>query len=148
MRRRAWAVALLMTAASGVRADEAAAVQAVEKLGGGIARDYKAPGQPVIGVTLKGPQITDAVLKDLADLKDLRSLNLLQTQVTAEGMKELKRFKQLRRINFCGTRVTDAGLRELKECCRLEAVYLYGSRVTDAGLDDLSQARPDLRINH
>jgi hypothetical protein len=146
MRHGIWAVALLVSAASGVRADEADAVDFVKQLGGHVERDENAPDRPVTALYLSGPQVTDAVLRDLPDFKELRHLRLIRTQVTNDGLKELKRFKQLRTINFCGTRLTDAGLKELKEPCRLEAVYLYGSRLTEKGLDDLRRTRPDLKI--
>ena len=44
MRRDVWAVLLvLVVALHGVRADEAAAVKAIEKLGGDVYRDEKSP---------------------------------------------------------------------------------------------------------
>lgn len=51
----------------GARADEAGdrAVAFVEKLGGTVARDEKAPGKPVIEVSPSGTHVTDAGLKEL-----------------------------------------------------------------------------------
>jgi hypothetical protein len=40
-----WAVLLLAVTAVGVRADEEAAVKGIEKLGGTVKRDDKAPGR-------------------------------------------------------------------------------------------------------
>ena len=74
------------------RADDAEdkAVAFVEKLGGEVTRDKKAPGKPVIAVTLSGTEVTDAGLKELAALKNLTTLHLGHTQVTDAGLKELQ----------------------------------------------------------
>jgi len=49
---------LLVLAVAG-RADEAAAVKAVEKLGGRITVDAKRPGKPVVGVKFVSNEVTD-----------------------------------------------------------------------------------------
>ena len=56
---------LLALAAVG-RADEAAAVKAIEKMGGRVTRDAKQPGKPVVKVDLHFcTEVTDAGLKEL-----------------------------------------------------------------------------------
>src|SRR5437016_6313067 len=84
------AVMLLACLSGAARADEASAVKAVEKLGGKVTRAENLPGKPVIAVNLAGAQVTDAVLKELKDLKQLTTLNLNATPVTGAGLKELK----------------------------------------------------------
>src|SRR5262249_34447777 len=101
------------------RADEAAAVKLVEKLGGKIVRDGKQPGQPVVKVDLASTRVTDADLKALKELKQLTALNLFGAQVTDAGVKELKDLKQLTELDLGVTEVTDAGLRELKDLKQL-----------------------------
>jgi hypothetical protein len=118
MRAGVWAVAVLLAAAVGVRADEVAAVKAVEKLGGTVGHDDKAPGKPVVFV------------------------NLHKTKVT--GLKELKRLKQLQALFLADTQVTDVGVKDLKELKQLQFLRLGGTKVTDAGIADLKQALPKL----
>ena len=74
------------------RADDAEdkAVAFVEKLGGKVTRDEKAPGKPVITVSLNDTKVTDAGLKELATLKNLTTLDLGFTKVTDAGVKELQ----------------------------------------------------------
>ena len=74
-------------------ADEAEdkAVSLVEKLSGNVTRDNKAPGKPVVGVTLANPKVTDAELKELGALKNLTTLDLRFTKVTAAGLKDLQK---------------------------------------------------------
>ena len=131
---------LMLLAAVAVRADEAEdkAVQAIEKLGGKVTRDEKAVGRPVVEVDLFNRQVADADLKELAQLKQLQSLNLHCTEVTDAGLKELAALKQLQSLNLVGTKVTDAGLKELAAVKPLQMLDLHGTQVTDAGLKELA----------
>src|SRR5262245_37377222 len=114
--RQPWLVVLaLLFLANPCRADEAAAVKAIEKLGGIVTVDEKQPGKPVVGVDLGGSEVTDASLKVLKELKSLQWLWLTATKVTDAGLKELKELKNLQWLRLDGTKVTDAGLMEFKE---------------------------------
>ena len=81
---------LLALAVTG-RADEASAVRTILDLGGAVSVATKRPGMPVVKVDLSGTKITDAGLKVLKELKELRELDLNGTQVTDAGVKELKK---------------------------------------------------------
>lgn len=59
---------LLVLAVAG-RADEAAAVKAIEKLGGKVTVDAKRPGKPVVEVSFLGKEVMDAGLKELKHLE-------------------------------------------------------------------------------
>jgi len=103
-----------------LRADDAEdrAVRAVEKLGGSVFRDDKAPGKPVVAVSLmhmRGePKMAgDADLKDLAALTHLKKLILWGTDVTDAGLKHLVSFQQLQMLSLRGTNITDAGVKQL-----------------------------------
>ena len=109
------AVILLACLSGAVRADEASAVKAIEKLGGKVTRDDKLPGKPVIGVHLHEIGVTDAALKELKDLKQLTWLSLTVTQVTDAGLKELANLKQLTSLNLIHTKVTDDGVADLQK---------------------------------
>jgi hypothetical protein len=78
---------------SSARADDAEdrAVAFVEKLGGTVTRDAKAPGKPVVRVSLALKKVTDAELKNLAALKNLTALGLIRTKLTGAGLKELQK---------------------------------------------------------
>jgi internalin A len=94
--RRALAGGLVVLAAVllgpvGLRADEAAALAWVAKQGGTVTRDEKQPGRPVVGVSLRYQNVTDAGLKELAPLKSLQSLDLRFTKVTDAGVAELRK---------------------------------------------------------
>ena len=54
-------------------------------------------------------------LKELAALKNLRTLDLTFTQVTDAGLKDLAGLKSLRALDLSDTRVTRTGLKELRK---------------------------------
>ncbi len=140
--------AMLLACLSGsARADEASAVKAVENLGGKVYRDDKLPGKPVIGVHLHEVFVTDAALKELADLKQLTWLSLTVTRVTGAGLKELADHKQLTSLYLGGARYTDAILKELKHLKQLTSLTLDRFQVTDAGLRELKDLKQLTSLN-
>jgi internalin A len=86
----ALAVLLAPTASAADTADEKAAVEAIEKLGGKVVRDDKAEGQPVAEVNLSNNhKVKGDDLKHLRAFKQLRKLDLGFTAVGDEGLKQL-----------------------------------------------------------
>src|SRR5438045_453059 len=65
---------------------EQQAIATIEKLGGKIFRDPKMPGKPVVGVDLSSTKVSDATLKQLTALKQVRELSLTGP-VTDAGLK-------------------------------------------------------------
>jgi hypothetical protein len=124
-------VALL---AAGGPATEVSAVAAVEKLRGRVERDDKQPGKPVVLVDLYYTKATDADLKGITSLEQVRSLDLGSTKVTDEGLKEFAALKQLRSLDLSHTKVRDAGLRHLAPLKQLQVLRLWSTKVTDKGL--------------
>ena len=68
---------------------------------------------------LRGTAVTDAGLKELADLKNLTGLFLVGTRITDAGLKELANHKNLTQLDVrhfrAGPNVTDAGVGELQK---------------------------------
>lgn len=76
----------------------------------------------------------DAQAKYLADLPNLRDLNLYQSSIGDEGLKHLTGLTNLRWLPMGGTKVTDAGLKVISGMTQLEYVGVRGDNVSDAGL--------------
>ena len=131
-----------------VRADdtEDRAVEFVEKLGGRVIRNEKAPGKPVISLDLYNTQVTDAGLKELAGLKNLTDLVLVCKQETDAGLKELAGLQNLTYLELYSESVMDAGLKEFAALKNLTSLYLYNTKVTDAGMKELRKALPKCMI--
>jgi internalin A len=104
-----------------------------EKLLAGLPR----PAVP-FGLSFAETKVTDAGLKELADLESLQTLDLGITQVTGAGLKDLAGLKSLQTLDLGGTKVTDAGLKELAGLKSLQTLDLGGTKVTNAGLKELT----------
>jgi hypothetical protein len=82
-----------------------------------------------------------------ATLTALEELHLYRTKVTDAGLKELAELKGLKELHLQETKVTDAGLKELAGLKGLQELHLRGCReVTDAGVAELQKALPDCKI--
>ena len=86
----------------------------------------------------QGGHVTDAGLKELAELTHLLWLDFEYAEVTNAGMKEIGRLTQLDTLCLVGAQVTDAGLKELAGLKQLRILWLGGTKVTDVGLKELA----------
>lgn len=82
-------------------------------------------------------QVTDAGLAPLAELANLKVLDLLEAPITDAGLTHLKGLTGLEEL-FLGRSITDAGLVNLKGLTGLVNLRLHGSKITDAGLANLA----------
>src|SRR5437764_2879127 len=85
--------ALLLTGQLSAGEADAKAEKAIKAMGGSVFRDQKAKGKPIVVVYLGASKVTDAGLKELADLTSLQTLLLDSTDVTDAGLKELSSLK-------------------------------------------------------
>lgn len=114
--------------------------------------------------------ITDADLKQLVCLKNLRSLYVDGAKVTGNGIAQLRQltnleilsarsktlvdadmtvmrqFHSLQGLDLTGTKITDAGLKPFYGMRALKELTLRDTAVTAAGLRALRAARPTLKI--
>src|SRR5262249_16060071 len=96
--------------------------------------------------TYLNESVTDAGMKELAPLKNLRELHL-PWSVTDKGMKELTGFKDLTELNLFGCHgVTDAGLKTLTGLKNLKRIVVYNCKVTDAGIAEFKKALPNCEV--
>src|SRR5262245_34553348 len=91
----------------------AKAIAFVEKLGGTVTRDKSLLEDDVDGVDLRHVTVTDAALKELAVITNLKELDRFDTKVTDAGLKHLAALKQLQILDIGGTKVTNEWLKQL-----------------------------------
>ena len=151
-------------------AEEKKAVEDVQKAGGRIDRDDKAPDKAVVAVnysvteaadpaldplksltkvkklSLNGTKITDAGLEKLKGLAALEKLYLVDTKITDAGLEHLKGLGNLKVLSLVGTGVTDAGMEKIKGLANLQEVFVQGTKVTDAGVKMLTDANPKVKV--
>jgi len=130
------AVTLLLTGLISAGEDDSKTEKAIQALGGRVIRRSNVPGKQIIVVILTSTKLTDAALKELelARFKGLVGLGLRGTQVTDEGMKHLGLLKNLRILSLGNTKVTDVGLNELAGLKSLGTLELDQTEVTNAGM--------------
>ncbi len=90
-------------------------VRTLEKLHAKIRRDEKRPGRPVIGVELSVEVGKRVDLPCLAALSQLEELKLMGTGITDAGLQELAKLKHLRVLILVERHVTGAGLNALQK---------------------------------
>jgi hypothetical protein len=91
----------------------------------------------VVWADFDDPQVTDADLRHLEGLPQLRTLHLTNAKVTDAGLEHVKGLTQLRHLNLFGTTVTDTGLAHIEGLTQLRYLRLTHTQVTDAGLEHL-----------
>jgi hypothetical protein len=79
----------------------------------------------------------DAELKHLAGLTKLETLAVASGQITDDGLKSLEGLKNLRELNLLGSKITDKGLKRLAGLTSLESLRLEQTNISDAGLKNL-----------
>lgn len=82
--------------------------------------------------------LTDAGIRHLARMPQLRHLDLSGTQVTDRGLEVLRHLPSLELINLGGTRITDAGAVELAHCTGIRRVDLGWTRTGDGAIRALA----------
>ncbi len=92
-------------------------------------------------------KVTDAGLKTVAAMKNLKELHLEGTTIGDAGLDHLKGLAELEYLNLYNTKVTDAGLAKLASLSKLKAIYLWQSGVTKAGVAALKAKLPKAHIN-
>jgi len=91
------------------------------------------------------PQITDAGMVHIAELKELEHLRI--TGVTDRGTKDIAKLKKLKYLWGGGS--TDAALEHISKLQSLEYLHTGGSGYTDAGMSHLAKLTnlKDLRLS-
>jgi hypothetical protein len=114
--------------------------------------DYLAPLKDLkanlVGLNLRGQDVTDAQLAILKELTGLTRLHLENTKVTDKGLEQIKGLTNLEYLNLYGDAgVTDAGLVNLEGMKKLKNLYVWQTKVTEPGAAKLKKALPQCAVN-
>src|SRR5690349_21999635 len=88
--------------------------------------------------------VLDSSLAPLANMKNLKRLNLLGTLITDDGLKYLRDLVHMEDLDLYGVKITDAGVEHLRKMTKLRRLNLLGGQITDPSAEILSTFR-DLR---
>lgn len=89
-------------------------------------------------LNLSDTQVSDAGLATFKDCKNLEGLALDRTGVSDTGLAIFKDCKDLTYLNLSYTQVSNVGLAHFKDCKNLTGLHLDTTQVTDAGLADIA----------
>jgi Leucine-rich repeat (LRR) protein len=131
----------------------------IERAGGTVTRDTAGK---IVAVDLRSSWVTDSDVPALAQLPDLKRLDLSLTRISDRGLRALKTapaiedlnlyfaeqisdegtaivkgWKHLKRLNLRGTKITDSTLEFVASVPTLEWLDVGWSQITDTGLDHL-----------
>ncbi len=84
-------------------------------------------------------QVTDQATTALANLKNLKDLNLWRVNLSDDGIAPIGVLTALERLNLDNTRLSDEGLGALAGLTELRFLHLGSTLITDAGLVHLEQ---------
>ena len=127
---------------SGSEIDEAKLVQRLELFGAKVERDESAPGHPVVRLSLEqSARFSDKYVHLLNGFPSLLELNLRGVPVSDAGLKPLVRLSNLKKLDVGKTKITDSGLKEIARLEKLESLSLVGSRISDTGLGIISKLK-------
>ena len=119
-------------------ADDQAAIDSIKKNGGLVLPSPGRENQWDIQFQLRGRDLTDDGLADVARLGNVVELNLRDTKITSAGLVHLKGLAKLTRLHLERTNVGDEGIANLTKLTSLEYLNLYGTKITDKSLDHLA----------
>ena len=137
MRALIMMLGIVLAAVQTAKADEAAAIAEIEKLGGVVRQIAQNVDDKEVAFHLSGKDLSDEGLVHLQEVENLIWLNLANTAISDAGLAHVGQLKSLKRLHLEKTHIGDAGLAHLKDLSDLEYLNLYGTQVTDAGLDHL-----------
>ncbi|MDB5461074.1 MAG: hypothetical protein JWO72_2815 [Caulobacteraceae bacterium] len=102
-------------------------------------------GPQVLRLNLRHAGVTDAMVKTIAaGFPNLRHLRLEANDITDGAAKDIAGVKTLTYVNLVNTKVTDAGFAQVSALPRLQRLYFWGAPVTPAAVDKVKAARKDV----
>ena len=93
-----------------------------------------------------GTRLTDSQVKQIGGLTRLKSLELVNCDLSDKGFAELARSKTVARILLPCPSITDASVEHLASMKQLTTLDISGTRITEAGFNKLKAALPDCEI--
>lgn len=101
----------------------------------------------LIGLDVSGSKITDRGLLDLPSQRaNLRMLDLSFTKVSDAGLKPITELEELRHLSLMDCHVTDHGSESLARLSRVREIYLSKTDVSANAAERLQRSLPACRI--
>jgi hypothetical protein len=101
----------------------------------------------VVELKLSYSGIKSADLKILSNFSELEKLWIDHNSLNDDSINELAGLKKLYYINLIETGITEKGLREIVKIPSLNTVYTYKSTLTDEQMNDLRNSFKNIKFN-
>ena len=102
--------------------------------------------EQLVVLKLTNLPVNDNDLKIVADLKNIKKLNVENTLITDDGMAYLKQLPQLEQLNLYGTNISDEGIIQLAYLKNLSVLYLWKTKVTLRGIEAFKKINSRVKI--
>jgi len=102
--------------------------------------------EQLVVLKLTNLPINDNDIKIVADLKNIKKLNVENTLITDDGMRYVKQLSQLEQLNLYGTNISDEGIIQLADLKNLSVLYLWKTKVTLKGIEAFKKINPRVKI--
>ena len=90
--------------------------------------------------------IPDGSLQELGQFRQLKSLWLVDVEITDASLRHLQKMGNLKELLFSHSEITDDGLWHLRTLKSLRDLYVFDSRVTAEGVERLRAVLPDVEV--
>ncbi len=105
--------------------------------------------QQLRSLELSGTRVSDAGVQHLTALQGLEDLQLSGSEITDVGLAAVAELPNLTSLTLFGTGASDAGLAHLKKLSRLQRLVLHRTPLVSlAGVEDLQKALPQCEISY
>jgi serine/threonine protein kinase len=96
-------------------------------------------------VYLSGP-VNEAHLSVFQNCRNLKTLYLIDTQISAQGLTHFKGCKNLAELHISGTELNDVGLQQIARFTKLTDLSIKGTKIARGDVLELAKALPKCRI--
>src|SRR6476469_4260514 len=108
----------------------------IQQAGGSITPDASGKG---VAVDLRSSWVTDSDMPRLAQMADLKRLDLSLTRISDRGLRALKTAPAIEELNlYFAEQITDEGASVVKNWKHLKRLNLRGTKITDSTLEFLA----------
>ncbi|MEQ8791755.1 MAG: PDZ domain-containing protein [Pirellulaceae bacterium] len=99
-------------------------------------------------VKLEGEAITDEVVAQVADMKNLEWLSIKRAKIDGASLAAIVGLEKLTNVDVYYTPVGDQTVAHLQTLTNAEWLKLYGTKISKASAEKLQAALPTVRVDH
>jgi uncharacterized membrane protein len=111
-----------------------------------VLTDLNGLKKQVVSLDLNKMPVKDADLKIIAQLENLRYLNLNFTDITGSGIKDLAALKYLTSLSLAGAKLDPNAIKQISRLKSLKKIALWDTGLPDAEIADLQKTNKNVEF--